>query len=180
MSICKHLKQMKTSWVPFLLPPTHTQMLNTNNVCAKHITKLENPKEKKQQNMTPQCPYGSAGGGCAGSLSGWDQFGGHWDQLIIGKQQHHTQHSELREDQEAAQSPADQPAHRAGHHLWLLSHEPLQPLPSHCLAHTSHATGQCEVVLVGSWLCSTELKQKWLQYISKVKSIHQLKPGWPD
>lgn len=87
------------NWIPFFLPPIYTH-----------------PNEKEKKN-TLRCPYGSAGGGCPGCLRGRDQFGGHKDHLVVGEQQHRTQHSELREDQEAAQSPADQPTYPAGHHL---------------------------------------------------------------
>lgn len=71
-----------------------------------------------------------------------DQRGGRRNQLVLGEQQHHSQHSELRKNTQATQSPADQPTNPAGHHLGLLPHEPLQPLVTHRLPDASNDPGE--------------------------------------
>lgn len=117
----------------------HTNILKSRKNNAKTL----NPKmvliKVVQKLWSLRCP---PGGEWPWFFRRWDQFGGCWNQFIVSEQQHHSQHTELREDKEATQSPADQPTNSAGHHLWLLAHEPLQPLPSHSLTYTSNATGE--------------------------------------
>lgn len=144
------------------IPLLSTDILEYNKHNAK-ATKMKNV----QKLLCVSCP---PVGQWHRFVRRWDQFGGCWNQFILSEQQHHSQHPELRKDTEATESPADQPANSAGHHLWLLAHEPLQPLATYCFSYTSNVTGESvDSSPSGSQVNVIELKNTFKQNISTNK-----------